>query len=568
MSIIETEVWKGNPDRPGTIIFDKSRPAQDVFNELEAHLIADGRMPDEYFLFDASSNWSDGALFPKDGQILCSANYGGSEGVYLDISVCYEKEVHEFNKAANIVETKKRMVTEHFATGKTLGETIDDLDKMNLVAASVYAAFYGMEREVQERYAKIENGEILPTYPRLLAEQNEKPEPASEAEKLITHKRKSSKNDLLVERLEKNLSDYHKSLESFCDGELIDMASRISDMSDAHWYMVMQHGFSETELDFYLQFQNPLEIVADELTARNRDISDISCLMEHICKHQDDYLVDYPHIEDAVLSDNSLHRYMDIDLELCLGKIANKVMIHHKTDWDIDLKILRRAALSDNPEEKRFFWHVCGFGTHLSDERDTYIRDTFDFNAMTDYRVNDTDMFGYYIEVTGMSDGVIKGNVFDIGDYPEFAKHIRKTAEPLESLTLIYSDQWGVNAGKAVNVSRKEYDNDRHRLMSESGNVVKKVYHPNDKTRLASFISSERSKRMAYPVVSSDELLRKVAEKLSVVRKSPEKQPQEAVKTKPKSLSEKMQAATEKVKAQESLGGNAKTRKNDERQGL
>jgi len=166
MPIIETEIWKANPARPGTLMFDYSRVAQDIYHELEAHLIADGRMPDEYFLFDVRGSWKDGKLFPKDGEILCNTNYGANEGIYLDISVRYETDIYEFNKATGKDEWKKRIVIEKFATGKTLGDTIEDLDRMNLVAASVMAAFYGDANQIRERYAQIESGELQPQYPR------------------------------------------------------------------------------------------------------------------------------------------------------------------------------------------------------------------------------------------------------------------------------------------------------------------------------------------------------------------------------------------------------------------
>ena len=160
MPIIETELWKKNPDRPGTIIFDQQRVAQDIFNELEAHLKADGRMPDEYLLFSSHGLWTNGALFPKDAEMLCNVNYGGSEGIYLDISVRYEKEVYEYNKENGVLGWHKRYVTEPFATGKTLRDSICDLDSMNLVASSVMAAFYGSKSEIQERYTKVASGEI------------------------------------------------------------------------------------------------------------------------------------------------------------------------------------------------------------------------------------------------------------------------------------------------------------------------------------------------------------------------------------------------------------------------
>jgi len=166
MSIIETEIWKPNPDCPGTVFFDSQRTARDIFNDLETHLKADGRMPDEYFLFDSFGYWSDGALFPKDGVIVCETNYGTSEGVWLYISVSYEKEVYEHRRDNGVLEWHKRKVFEPFATGKTLGDTVDDLDRMFLAASSVMAAFYGMKVQVQERYAKIESGAIQPIYPQ------------------------------------------------------------------------------------------------------------------------------------------------------------------------------------------------------------------------------------------------------------------------------------------------------------------------------------------------------------------------------------------------------------------
>jgi len=164
MPIIETEIWKDHPEKQGVIIFDKHRVAQDIFNELEAHLKADGRMPDEFFILN--HNWQDGKLFPRDADIISSANFGRNEGIYIDVSVRYRKVVPEYNKATNTFEHKESTVVECFITGKTLGDTIEDLDRMNLVASSITAAFYGMKREVLERYAQIESGEVARQYPR------------------------------------------------------------------------------------------------------------------------------------------------------------------------------------------------------------------------------------------------------------------------------------------------------------------------------------------------------------------------------------------------------------------
>jgi len=165
MPVIDTEIWKPNPERPGTVVFDSQRMALEIFTELEKHLEADGRMPDEYFLFD-EFDWGRGAPFPRDAEILCNVNYGASEGIYLDITLEYEKDVYEYDSAAGAGGWKKRMVRERFATGKTLGEGICDLDRMYLAASSVTAAFYGSRAAVHERYARVERGDGQRAYPR------------------------------------------------------------------------------------------------------------------------------------------------------------------------------------------------------------------------------------------------------------------------------------------------------------------------------------------------------------------------------------------------------------------
>ena len=401
MPIIETEIWKRSPDNPRALIFDSQRVALDIFNELETHLKTEGRMPDEYFLFDARGSWKDGALFPRDAQVLCSVNYGGSEGVWLDISVQYEKEVYEYSRENGVLGWHKRTVIEPFATGKTLGETIDDLDKMNLVASSVTAAFYGMEAEVKERYAKIERGEVQPPYPPSL----EKPTIATaktifgdvqagdwviatgehscsyligQVKEIIKigmagHREKHEHDDVhvdfaafeypperiveieehfsrlfgepkrfeelplhsicippdklirishldhdeitrmgslranceafcncfpsgdrpegklgeLMERLDANLEAYQDSLMGFGKRELIEMAEKINAMSDVHLYLTDYHEYEDSEIEYLLLFQNPLEVVADAWVHRREDIGDLAFTLDDVFGDQD-----------------------------------------------------------------------------------------------------------------------------------------------------------------------------------------------------------------------------------------------------------------------------------------
>ena len=355
----------------------------------------------------------------------------------------------------------------------------------------------------------------------------------------------------LIERLDENLVAYHDSLMGFGKRELIEMAEKIAAMSDAYSYMCYRD-FDDGELEFYLQFQNPLEVVADALCERNSDPGDdLGYVMCDLYDKQG-ALADYPLMRDPKApADPDLRRYMDIDLELYLGKIAEKVIIHYPSDWDYDKKALHKAAMSDNPEDKRLMWHVCGYGTHLNTERDTFIKDTGAFSCWVDYRQKDEDMFGYVVEVTGYEGGIVKGNVFEVGDYYAHSLYVGKTALVLDSVSLTYSDAWGANAGKTITVPRYEYDGDRHRLMSESGNVKAICYHPSESVReMSELLRHERAKRMALPIGSTGELLRKMADRLAEVRAEPEsKEPEKPPTDKKTPIGERIKAGNVKVKA-------------------
>ena len=499
MPIIQTEIWKDNQDRPGTVIFDSQRTAQDIFSELEAHLAEIGRMPDEYFLLWV--DWKDGKLFPKDATLSCVVNYGSSEGIYLDISIAYEKDVYEYSRKTGELGWHKRQVIERFATGKTLGESNGDLDRMNLTASSVTAAFYGYENGVHARYAIVERGETQTDFAFDVAPHNEK-----YAE--------------LVARLNKNIDDYHDLLMGLGRRDIIDMAGKIAAMSDTRDYM-HRHDYTESELDYFLQFKNPLELVADIWQERELDDEEISFALDYAYEHRGDIITEHPLTDSASAAlESSPRRYMGVDLISFLDKISEKVNTCHPDDWTKDKEGLYLAAKSQDPNKKRLIWHVCSYGTHLQQEYEAFIKGSIAYGCMTGYRQNDPDMFGYVIEVTGFNGGSVIGNVFEVSIYADYAKHICDMADPLDSLTIIYSGELGgEDAGKTVTVSRDKFVSDGYRLICESGKVASLIWHPQDKARLADILNSEYSRHMSLPVGSQEVLLRKLTEKLSEIRK-------------------------------------------------
>lgn len=93
---------------------------QQAFDGLKKHLEAFGLLPDEYFL-PGFWRYENRPELPDFIQANCSVNWGGSEGIYLDVSLLYREnnEIKYFD----------------FATGKTLGRDGDAFLRMSRIAA-------------------------------------------------------------------------------------------------------------------------------------------------------------------------------------------------------------------------------------------------------------------------------------------------------------------------------------------------------------------------------------------------------------------------------------------------
>ena len=84
--MIETEIWKSDPEKKGLLHYAGQRKTDEVFRELKTFLEKEGLLPDEYFDiaygFDQES-----PLFPKTDDFRCYAQWGGSEGIYLEVDL-------------------------------------------------------------------------------------------------------------------------------------------------------------------------------------------------------------------------------------------------------------------------------------------------------------------------------------------------------------------------------------------------------------------------------------------------------------------------------------------------
>jgi hypothetical protein len=107
------------------------------------------------------------------------------------------------------------------------------------------------------------------------------------------------KENVLIERAERNYADYISGLQGFGASELIEMAATIHAYSDAYSYLTTgYHGFSDDELQFYTRFENPLQVVAEAWHTRNIDLDDMSFTLDFLNERKESLLAEYPLIDD------------------------------------------------------------------------------------------------------------------------------------------------------------------------------------------------------------------------------------------------------------------------------
>lgn len=116
----------------------------ELYQNIKTHLDKQNLLPDEYFEFDSSIQENEMNV-EDDISISCKTEWGGSEGIYIDVYLDYP------------VRRKRSIIT-----GKTLGETEADYDRMNYIAGEIYKYVNGASGQYARfvRLKKVEEFKI------------------------------------------------------------------------------------------------------------------------------------------------------------------------------------------------------------------------------------------------------------------------------------------------------------------------------------------------------------------------------------------------------------------------
>lgn len=148
MKPIETQILEPVPERKGCVRVVAQRKAKDVFEDIEKALKEAGLYPDEYFKLAMDYENAD---FPEPFEPICYAQWGASEGIYIEINLRVYDEI------------EKHYVTRDFATGKTLNESTESYDRMQYIAGYIYRLLTG-DNDHAYRYIPVERRGDIPDY--------------------------------------------------------------------------------------------------------------------------------------------------------------------------------------------------------------------------------------------------------------------------------------------------------------------------------------------------------------------------------------------------------------------
>ena len=133
-----------------------------------------------------------------------------------------------------------------------------------------------------------------------------------------------------------------------------------------------------------------------------------------------------------------MQKFENMDVIAALEAIMHQNTAYYQSDFAYDIKMLREAARSDQPEDKLLLWLSRPSGTFCFRERDVLLKDTQAYNTWKFCGEQTCDrILAYAVELTGAANGTVQGNLYEL-DYQQHFQHIRDAALLVGANRLIY----------------------------------------------------------------------------------------------------------------------------------
>lgn len=309
----------------------------------------------------------------------------------------------------------------------------------------------------------------------------------------------------LLDRLADNYEDFRAELLTRDRGVLMDNAAEISSTRHAYEYL-NSYEFTGEELEYLLQFQNPLEVVASHWPSLDVLGNTLDDTIAEVCEQQEDVNL-YPLITDEKPKE-PMRKFMNVDVIAALHSIMEQVTAFNREDIEYNRKAILKAAQSDEPEKRNLLWLCREGGTHMHTERDVFIKGTRSYNNVQFYhRDCQSERVAIYgVEITGIKNGVVRGNIYE-RDRHQYAELAFWGASPYTDVTLTFI------SGQELRIPEKDYVYPARRdLEYEHGKIMEVRNEPEDESVVQGALRREHQRRERLPKGRLDAHLQKLAD--------------------------------------------------------
>ena len=168
------------------------------------------------------------------------------------------------------------------------------------------------------------------------------------------------KHQQLMDRLTENYNDYRANLLLKERQELIDSASQIAGTADVFHHLV-ERQYTEQELDYLLQFQNPLEVIADRWVNEEFVLDALEAVVVDVIDRQDNLTV-YPPAKEMNAGYQIIAKIQVGPVEYALGEMGGKFPSF--VTWE-------RTPANDGDGPPNYYWG------HYFDSQDKAMQDLY-----------------------------------------------------------------------------------------------------------------------------------------------------------------------------------------------
>ena len=187
-----------------------------------------------------------------------------------------------------------------------------------------------------------------------------------------------------------------------------------------------------------------------------------------------------------------MRKYENVDIIASLGAVMEVNTAHYKSDFQYDMKMFMEAAQHPTKENTHLLWLLSRrCGTECFQERDAYLKESQANHTWTYHATTGDSILAYAVEITGLQDGKVMGNLFEL-NYLQHAAKLEQQALPVQEVSLKFED------GTENRYPFDQFNHNIYEMVAKHGKVVSRHYEPENENALQGLLIADRKSRQKH----------------------------------------------------------------------